>query len=113
MSSLLGGKEPSSGYLTIGERRSHWFQGGDTTSTGALRWMQVAFLRVTSSPLRCCWSGLRDGGEARDRPPSAGWRLFLGWAGARQAAGITSPFILVNSLAGLGGNLVSLRSLPT
>jgi len=38
--------------------------------------------------------------------------LFAGWAGARQAAGITSPFILVNSIAGLAGNLVSLVRLP-
>jgi len=38
--------------------------------------------------------------------------LLFGWAGARQQAGITAPFILVNSIAGLAGNLVSLRSLP-
>lgn len=38
--------------------------------------------------------------------------LFFGWAGARQQAGITAPFILVNSISGLAGNLVSLRSLP-
>lgn len=38
--------------------------------------------------------------------------LLLGWAGARQAAGLSAPFILVNSLAGLAGNLVSLQSLP-
>jgi hypothetical protein len=38
--------------------------------------------------------------------------LFMGWAGARQSAGITSPFILINSIAGLAGNWVSLASLP-
>ncbi len=38
--------------------------------------------------------------------------LLMGWAGARQSAGITSPFILLNSLAGLAGNFVSLRSVP-
>lgn len=38
--------------------------------------------------------------------------LFLGWAGPRKAAAITAPFILVNSIAGLAGNLVTLRSLP-
>lgn len=38
--------------------------------------------------------------------------LFLGWAGPRRAAAITAPFILVNSVAGLAGNLVTLRSLP-
>jgi uncharacterized membrane protein YfcA len=38
--------------------------------------------------------------------------LLFGWAGARQQAGITAPFILVNSIAGLAGNLVSLQSLP-
>jgi uncharacterized protein len=38
--------------------------------------------------------------------------LLFGWAGTRQASGITAPFILVNSIAGLAGNLLSLRSLP-
>ena len=33
-------------------------------------------------------------------------------AGARQSAGITSRFILVNSIAGLAGNAVSLAALP-
>jgi uncharacterized membrane protein YfcA len=37
---------------------------------------------------------------------------FFGWSGARQQAGITAPFILVNSIAGLAGNLVSLQRLP-
>ena len=38
--------------------------------------------------------------------------LFFGWAGARQQAGITAPFILANSIAGLAGNFVSLQRLP-
>lgn len=38
--------------------------------------------------------------------------LFFSWAGARQGAGITAPFILVNSIAGLAGNLAIVRSLP-
>jgi uncharacterized membrane protein YfcA len=38
--------------------------------------------------------------------------IFFGWSGARQQAGITAPFILVNSIAGLAGNLVSLQRLP-
>lgn len=38
--------------------------------------------------------------------------LFFGWAGARQAVGLTAPFILANSVAGLAGNLLSLRGLP-
>jgi uncharacterized protein len=38
--------------------------------------------------------------------------LMLGWAGARQGAGITAPFILINSGAGLAGNFVAVRSLP-
>jgi uncharacterized membrane protein YfcA len=38
--------------------------------------------------------------------------LFFGWAGAREQAGITAPFILVNSIAGLAGNVISLRGLP-
>lgn len=38
--------------------------------------------------------------------------LFFGWAGARGSSGITAPFILINSIAGLAGNLVVLRNLP-
>jgi uncharacterized protein len=38
--------------------------------------------------------------------------LFFGWAGPRQASGITVPFILINSIAGLAGNIYALRSLP-
>ena len=38
--------------------------------------------------------------------------LFFGWAGTRQASGIAIPFILVNSIAGLAGNLLSLEGLP-
>ena len=38
--------------------------------------------------------------------------LFFGWAGPRQASGITAPFILVNSIAGLAGNLLVLNALP-
>lgn len=38
--------------------------------------------------------------------------LLLGWAGARQASGLTAPFILLNSIAALAGNVTALRSLP-
>ncbi|MGQ0522726.1 MAG: sulfite exporter TauE/SafE family protein [Betaproteobacteria bacterium] len=38
--------------------------------------------------------------------------VLFGWAGARQTSGITAPFILVNSLAGLAGNIVAVRALP-
>ena len=38
--------------------------------------------------------------------------IFFGWAGARQQAGLTAPFILVNSIAGLAGNFLSLQRLP-
>lgn len=38
--------------------------------------------------------------------------LFLGWADARQGAGITAPFILVNSAAGLAGNVMMVQRLP-
>lgn len=38
--------------------------------------------------------------------------LLFGWAGTRQASGITAPFILMNSIAGLAGNLLSLQGLP-
>jgi uncharacterized protein len=39
--------------------------------------------------------------------------LFFGWAGTRQVSGITAPFILVNSIAGLAGNLLALKWLPS
>ena len=38
--------------------------------------------------------------------------IFFRWANPRQQAGLTGPFILANSVAGLAGNLVSLRRLP-
>ncbi len=38
--------------------------------------------------------------------------LFMNWADARQAAGVSAAFILINSLAGLLGQLSSLASLP-
>ena len=38
--------------------------------------------------------------------------LFFGWAGPRQVAALTAPFILVNSIAGLAGNAAALRQLP-
>lgn len=38
--------------------------------------------------------------------------LFARWSGARAAAGMSSAFILGNSVAGLAGNLASVRALP-
>lgn len=39
--------------------------------------------------------------------------LFRGWAGARTAAAVSALFILVNSIAGLAGNLGSTRNFPS
>jgi uncharacterized membrane protein YfcA len=38
--------------------------------------------------------------------------LLMGWARIRTASGVSAPFILVNSIAGLSGNVLSVRSLP-
>ncbi len=38
--------------------------------------------------------------------------LLMGWSGARQASQLTAPFILVNSMAALAGNVAALRYLP-
>jgi uncharacterized protein len=38
--------------------------------------------------------------------------LFAGWSGARTAAGISSAFILANSVSGLLGNVAAVQSLP-
>ena len=38
--------------------------------------------------------------------------LFAGWADTRKSGGVSAAFILVNSAAGLAGNLTSLQSLP-
>lgn len=38
--------------------------------------------------------------------------IVTGWAGSREAAGTAAAFILVNSLAGLAGNLANMRYLP-
>jgi uncharacterized protein len=39
--------------------------------------------------------------------------LFMGWAEPRQTAGISAPFILLNSIAGLSGHLFSISTLPS
>jgi uncharacterized protein len=38
--------------------------------------------------------------------------LFTGWTDVRRMAGLSSAFILLNSVAALAGNLVSMRALP-
>lgn len=38
--------------------------------------------------------------------------IFTGWAGAKQAAGLSAVFILANSVSGLLGNYSSFQSLP-
>lgn len=38
--------------------------------------------------------------------------LFLGWAETRKTSGVSAAFILANSVAGLAGNLASVRVLP-
>jgi uncharacterized membrane protein YfcA len=38
--------------------------------------------------------------------------LFLGWSNPKTASGVAAAFILCNSIAGLGGNLASVQSLP-
>ena len=39
--------------------------------------------------------------------------LFMGWAETRQTSGVSAAFILVNSIAGLLGNLASIAALPS
>lgn len=38
--------------------------------------------------------------------------LFMAWSPVRQSSGVAAVFVLVNSLAGLSGNLASLGALP-
>lgn len=38
--------------------------------------------------------------------------LFMGWAGTKQTAGVCAVFILVNSIAGISGHLISREFLP-
>ena len=38
--------------------------------------------------------------------------LIMGWAQAKQTAGVSAAFILVNSLAGILGNITSMKFLP-
>lgn len=38
--------------------------------------------------------------------------LLTGWAGTRQTGGVTAAFVVVNSAAGLAGNLASVQALP-
>jgi uncharacterized membrane protein YfcA len=39
--------------------------------------------------------------------------ILFGWVGARQASGLTAPFILVNSIAALAGNFAAIQRLPS
>lgn len=39
--------------------------------------------------------------------------LFMGWAHAKRAAAVSALFVLVNSAAGLAGNIASTQSLPS
>lgn len=39
--------------------------------------------------------------------------LFASWAGPKHTAGLAAPFILLNSLAGLIGNIYSVQRVPT
>lgn len=39
--------------------------------------------------------------------------LFMGWANPKRAAAVSALFVLVNSAAGLAGNIASTRSLPS
>jgi len=39
--------------------------------------------------------------------------LFLGWSNPKTASGVVAVFILCNSIAGLGGNIASVQSLPS
>jgi uncharacterized membrane protein YfcA len=38
--------------------------------------------------------------------------VLMGWAGPRQQAGVVAPFVLVNSIAGIGGDLANVGFLP-
>lgn len=38
--------------------------------------------------------------------------LFAGWSGTRESGGVTAAFVLVNSAAGLAGNIASVEALP-
>ncbi|MGC5098566.1 hypothetical protein ACPXA0_26560, partial [Escherichia coli] len=38
--------------------------------------------------------------------------IFLAWSNTRTTSGISSAFILVNSISGLAGNLSRLQKLP-
>ena len=38
--------------------------------------------------------------------------LFAGWASAKTAAAVSAPFILMNSVSGLAGNILSTSHLP-
>ncbi len=38
--------------------------------------------------------------------------LFTGWSGTRESGGVSAAFILLNSVAGLLGNVISVQALP-
>jgi uncharacterized membrane protein YfcA len=107
------------GALTL---PSHWYR----TLVGVILWMAAARLffdwrigRDSRAPGRgrAIMSGAGIGLLAGLTGTGGGiflspLLLLLGWAGTREAAGMSAAFILVNSAAGLAGNPASLQLLP-
>lgn len=78
---------------------------GEAESPAAAPW----YLVVPAGALIGLLSGLTGTGGGIFLSPLL---LFLGWASVRNTSGISAAFILVNSVAGLLGNLAVLQRLP-
>jgi hypothetical protein len=99
---LVGVVLLGAGAKLLLDPRSGW---GSTSKAAAIPWIPGALAGGIVGLL----SGLTGTGGGIFLSPLL---LFFGWAGTREASGITAPFILVNSLAGLAGNLLSIKGLP-
>lgn len=97
------------GVVLIGAGLRLWRDAGAPAGAeGASRHPSVALRAATGGGIGLV-SGLTGIGGGIFLAPVL---LILRWADARRTAALTAPFILVNSVAGLAGNWVSVESLP-
>jgi uncharacterized protein len=97
------------GVILLAAAAKLMFQPRENTAVAQLTTHIPAFPGAITGGLVGLLSGLTGTGGGIFLSPVL---LFFGWAGPRQASGITIPFILINSLAGLAGNIFALQALP-
>lgn len=79
-------------------------------TTNILVFVAAAFLEIAGC--FAFWAWLRRGASPLVAIFLSPLLLFTGWAETRETGGVSAAFILVNSAAGLAGNLASVQALP-